>query len=195
MFINKRIIMWIMEDKKHIVCPVENSGSLDNFFRKMVHRPKRILGNYIKEGMTVLDFGCGPGVFVIPLASMVGKDGKVIAADLQQGMLDKVKKKSEAKGLNDRIILHKCPKESIGLTQKADFALAFYVVHELPDKNKFFSELHSILKKDGLFLMVEPKFHVSSKEFEETVRLAESQGFKKIKKKRIFISRAVLLKG
>ena len=75
------------------VCPPILAKTLDNFVRQFFHDPQKILKSYVKTGMTVLDFGCGPGVFSIPIAKMVGPSGRVIAADLQPGMLEKVRAK------------------------------------------------------------------------------------------------------
>jgi hypothetical protein len=61
---------------KNRVCPVERAGSLDNRFRRLLQNPRKILGPYIEEGMTVLDLGCGPGFFSIEIAQMVGKSGR-----------------------------------------------------------------------------------------------------------------------
>ena len=35
----------------------------------------------LQPGMTVLDFGCGPGSYVTPTARMVGDSGRVFALD------------------------------------------------------------------------------------------------------------------
>jgi hypothetical protein len=43
--------------EKTRVCPVERAGSLDNGIRKWLQNPRKILGPYIEEGMTVLDLG------------------------------------------------------------------------------------------------------------------------------------------
>ena len=43
--------------------------------------------------MTVLDVGCGPGFFTLDMARLVGPSGRVIAADLQEGMLEKLGQK------------------------------------------------------------------------------------------------------
>ena len=72
------------------VCPVALSGSLDNRIRRWLQNPEKILRPYITEGMAVLDVGCGPGFFSLEMARMVGKSGRVIAADMQEGMLQKV---------------------------------------------------------------------------------------------------------
>jgi ubiquinone/menaquinone biosynthesis C-methylase UbiE len=72
-----------MSIRNNRVCPVKRAGSLDNRIRRWIQNPKKILKPYIEEGMTVLDIGCGPGFFSIDMAQMVGKTGRVIAADLQ----------------------------------------------------------------------------------------------------------------
>ena len=118
------------------VCPVGLTWVLDNFFRRWIHNPRKIFNGLVKEGMTVLDVGCGPGVFSVAMADMVGKNGKVIAADLQDGMLEKVKSKLNES--NKAIIkLHKCGEERIGVTEKVDFVLVFYVLHEVPSQEGF----------------------------------------------------------
>jgi len=177
------------------VCPVERPGSLDNKLRKWLQSPVKILKPYIKEGMTVIDIGCGPGFFTIPLAELVGKNGKVIAADLQDGMLQKILRNINGTELEKRIDLHKCEQNKIGITEKADFILAFYVVHEIPDQENFFKEIKSLLNKDGMIFIVEPNFHVTKKSFEEMKRKAESSGLKLQGGNKLFLSRTVLLRN
>jgi ubiquinone/menaquinone biosynthesis C-methylase UbiE len=183
-----------MDKKTKRVCPVEGANALDNFLRKLVQNPKKILKDYVKEGMTVLDVGCGPGFFSVEIADIVGASGKVIAADLQQGMLDKIKHKIEGREIEKIIELHKCEEDRIGISTKVDFVLAFYMVHEVPDQDKFLKEIYSILKPDGTFFIIEPAFHVSKKAFEETVKRAGAIGFIQVKRSGIILSRAVVLK-
>ena len=177
------------------VCPVEKAGALDNKIRKWLQNPVKILKPYIKEGMTVIDVGCGPGFFTIPLAELVGKNGKVIAADLQDGMLQIVQQKIKGTELADRISLHKCEQDKIGITEKADFILAFYMVHEVPEQENFFKEIKSLLNKDGMVFIVEPKFHVSQKAFGEMLEKAKSFGLQPVESPQRFLSRTVLLKN
>ena len=117
-----------MNEKNNRICPVEKAGSLDNRIRRLIQNPKKILSPFIKEGMIVLDLGCGPGFFTISLAEMVGNTGRVIATDLQDGMLDKLKDKIEGTVLEKRIQLHKSENGKIGVEEKIDFALAFYMI-------------------------------------------------------------------
>lgn len=181
-----------MPDKSR-VCGVGSAWGLDNVVRKWVQDPNKILKNYVREGMTALDVGCGPGFFSIEMAKLVGKTGWVIAADLQEGMLDKLAAKTRGKEIGKRISLHQCDTDRIGITEKVDFVLAFYMVHEVPDQRKFFQELYSILKPGGKMLIVEPKFHVSLEDFKNTVSIAKEAGFKPLKREKVLLSRAVVL--
>lgn len=175
------------------VCPVERAGGLESWFRKLVHNPDRILGKYVRQGMTVVDAGCGPGAFTVPLAKMVGGNGKVIAVDLQQGMLDKLEAKIKGTEIKKIITLHKCNENNLGVKQKADFILAFYMVHEVPDIGQLLREFKTIMKKGAKLYLVEPSFHVGRKEFNQIIGQAKSLGFREIERPGIFLSRAVVL--
>ena len=120
------------------ICPSELSGGLDNQPRRLTQNPRKILKPYISEGMKVLDLGCGPGFFSIEIAKMVNESGKVIAADLQEGMLKRVTRKIKGTELEQRVMLHKCQDGTIGITEKVDFIFAFYMVHEVPDQDRLF---------------------------------------------------------
>jgi ubiquinone/menaquinone biosynthesis C-methylase UbiE len=180
---------------KNRVCPVERAGGLDNFFRKLLQNPRKILAPYIREGMTVLDLGCGPGFFTIEMAKMMHGTGKVIAADLQEGMLQKIEQKIAGKEIANSIKLHKCGDNSIGITEQVDFILAFYMIHEVPDKKNLFKELKSLLKPDGKLLIVEPLVHVSKDSFIIMTESLESIGFNVLDKPKVFFGRALLLKN
>ena len=175
------------------ICPVENAGALDNSIRKLLQNPRKILKPHIKKGMTVLDLGCGPGFFSIEMTKMLEGSGKVIAADLQGEMLEKVNKKITGTDLEHRIILHKCEINNIGITEKVDFILAFYMVHEVPDQNKIFEALKAILKPNGRLYIIEPKFHVSKKAFEIMINKLKNTGFDVIESPKVFFSRTALM--
>ena len=178
-----------MSRDRNRVCPVEIAGGLDTKLRRWLQNPYKLLHPFVHEGMTVLDVGCGPGFFSMAMGEMVGLSGNVIAADLQNGMLDIIRNKIEGTQLEKIIKLHKCEKDKIGYTGESDFILAFYMIHELPDQTRFFNELYSVLKPGGQLFIVEPKlFHVSGKEFSDTVGFAEKAGFKLMNRPRIRLS-------
>jgi ubiquinone/menaquinone biosynthesis C-methylase UbiE len=143
--------------------------------------------------MTVLDVGCGPGFFTIELARLVGPSGRVIACDLQPAMLQKLRAKTEGTDLAGRITLHRCEKDRLGVSEKVDFVLAFYMVHELPDLRAFFEEVASLLKPGGQVFIVEPPLHVSRAAFEETLRKAASAGLTLAASPRLPFNKAAIL--
>lgn len=175
------------------VCPSTFSGSLDNFLRRLAHKPEKILKPFIKEGMVVLDMGCGPGYFTKEMARLVGDGGKVIAADLQQGMLEKMIKNVRDCGFESRVESHLCQPKSTGITQKVDFILTFWMVHEVPDQTLFFNEMKSLLNPGGKILIAEPKIHVTKKAFSEMIKRIESAGFRVIDRPDITISRSLVI--
>lgn len=175
------------------ICPVEMAGCLDNRIRRWVQDPQKILARYIAEGMTVLDIDCGPGYFTIDMAQMVDMSGRVIAADLQEGMLQKLRDKIQGTELEERITLHKCEEGKIGVSEAVDFVLAFYMVHEVPNQENFFKQIGSTLKPNGQVLVVEPPFHVSMAEFEKCIRKARAAGFTTIERPKVFLSKAVVM--
>jgi ubiquinone/menaquinone biosynthesis C-methylase UbiE len=174
------------------VCPATFAGSLDNFFRQLIHKPDKILGPFIKNGMTVLDMGCGPGYFTTELARLVGEEGKVIAADLQKEMLEKMISKVRKYGLGKRVKAHQCQPWKTGVETKVDFILTFWMVHEVPDQQRFFEELKSLLNPEGKILIVEPKIHVTGNSFNAMIARLETAGFQIIDRPDVAISRSLL---
>jgi len=175
------------------VCPWWLCFTFDNIFRKLIQNPCKILKPYIKEGDTILDAGPGMGYFTIPLARLAGEKGHVIAADIQEKMLIALKKRAEHAGLDKHIILHLCSPDSLGIKEKVNFILAFWMVHEVPDKQRFLKELFSILEDNGTFLLAEPAIHVTRANFAETVNMAIQAGFTLRDSPRIFTSRTAIL--
>jgi ubiquinone/menaquinone biosynthesis C-methylase UbiE len=165
---------------------------LDNGIRRFFQDPKKIVGPYVKEGMTAMDIGCGPGMFTLAMARMVGEAGHVIAVDVQQEMLDVVKTKSERQGLSKRIRFHKSEPDSLGVTEKGEFILSFYMVHEVPDRDAFLRQVRDLLKPGGKYLIVEPSFHVSRAAYEETLGASRRAGLKPVFWPKVLLSRATL---
>ena len=174
------------------VCSAEHAGWLSTSLRKLVTNPERILRGLVAEGDIAVDLGCGPGFFTLPLAGMVGETGRVIAVDVQEGMLTKVRARAEQAGLASRIDLCDCSPERIGLVGPADFALAFWMLHEVPDQQSLLNEVYGMLKDGGRFLFVEPAGHVSADRFRESIELAGKAGLFPIATPRLAFSRAKL---
>ena len=188
-----KILDLIFVRDKH-VCPWWLCFTFDNIFRKMIHDPYKILGSYIKAGDTVLDVGPGMGYFTIPMARMAGVEGRVIAADIQEKMLLALKKRAGQAGVDKSITVHLSSRDFLGIKEQVNFILAFWMVHEVPDRKRFLNELFSVLKDNGTFLLAEPGIHVTKANFEKTVNSAEQAGFTISARPEIFLSRSVLFK-
>ena len=183
-----------MFGRKKRVCPVSHAGTLDNRLRRWLQDPVKILAPFLREGMTVLDLGCGPGFFTLDMASLVGTSGRVIASDLQEGMLEKIRAKIHDCELAPRITLHRCPPDRVDVAAQVDFVLAFYMLHEVPDQEVFFREINSLLKPGGQVLVVEPPLHVSKKAFAETLNTARTVGFTPAPGPKVLFSKTAILR-
>ena len=178
------------------VCPWWMGYFLINPLRKLFQNPHKILSPHIKRGITAVDVGSGMGYFTIPMAQLVGDNGRIIAVDLQEKMLARLNKRACKYKVDNQILAHLCSENSLDLDNyngKIDFALAFAVMHELPDQKKILQELYDLLKDGGRILLAEPVGHVSNKEFANTADLACQIGFKKVEKSVIKRSHVVML--
>lgn len=182
-----------MPEPPSSVCPVALAGHLDSRIRRWLQNPRRLLAPYVREGMTVLDFGCGPGFFTLELARLVGPSGRVLAVDLQPEMLELVRLKAHGTELAARITLHPCQPNRLGVAEPLDFVLAFYVLHELPDPRAFLAELRPLFTPGGQLLIVEPPLHVSKAAFAVTLRVATEAGFRVVARPRILFNHVALL--
>lgn len=189
--------MGITNTKKHYctsqVCPWWLAYFFDNPLRRLIHHPVKLLSPYLKPGMTATDIGCGMGFFTIGMARIVGDRGKVIVADLQPEMLKITIRRARKKGVNGIIKTHLCKTDSIGIDEKVDFALSFWVVHETPDPQRFLTEIKSILKPNAKFLLVEPIHHVTKNSMKRIVATARDAGFTLLETPKVVLSRAALL--
>jgi ubiquinone/menaquinone biosynthesis C-methylase UbiE len=175
------------------ICPWWGGYFIDNWLRRLLHDPAKIVGPYVKPGMTVMDVGCGMGMFSIAMAKMVGNEGRVIAVDLQQKMLDMLRKRAEKEGVVDRIRFHKCEQDRLRIEEPVDFALAMMMIHEVPDQKRLLREIYGCLKPGDKLLVVEPKIHVPGTAFKKTVAMAMELGFRQTAEPRVHGCRAVVL--
>lgn len=151
--------------------------TLDNPVRQLAHPPKKLLGGFVRPGMTVVDAGCGTGLFSLAMARMVGPEGRVVAVDLRPEPLAVLRARAERDGLRPVVETRQCAADDLGDLPACDFALAFYMAHEVPDIGRFFNRLHQSLRPGSAVLLIEPRFHVTRTFFEGELEAAAHAGF------------------
>ena len=121
----------------------------------------------IKPNSKVLDFGCGPGSYIIHVSKTVGENGKVYALDIHPLAVKKVNgivSKSELS--NVETIFSDC---ATGLPDREiDVVLLYDVFHMLDDKKKVLLEIHRVLKDDGILSFSD--HHMKEKEILSEMR-------------------------
>ncbi len=164
----------------HGVCPWWAGYFLASPVRRWLQDPGAIVAPFVSEGFIVLEPGPGMGFFTLELARRVGPEGRVLAVDLQPKMLNGLRRRAARAGLAERIDARVCTTDNLGIEDYAgrvDFALAFAMVHEVPEPTALFKELRRALKTSGKLLFAEPAGHVQAKAFEATLEQAHGAGF------------------
>ena len=155
----------------HRVCPWWLGYLLASPVRRLLQDPRKILSPFIAGGMTVLEPGPGMGFFTIEMARLVGEKGTIVAVDIEPKMLEGLRRRARREGVLDRMDVRQATPSGLGLQDldgRVDFALAFAVIHELPDQERFFADVHAALKSGGEVLVAEPRGHVKEPEFRAT---------------------------
>ncbi|HNS22647.1 MAG TPA: methyltransferase domain-containing protein [Sedimentisphaerales bacterium] len=121
--------------------------------RDLIRPPARVLLNVgVKTGMTVLDFGCGPGGFSLAAARIVEPEGLVYALDVQQAALESVRRAAIRRGISN---LHPIPADQVSQVpeESVDIALLYDVLHiviEPVATREILLSIHRVLKPDGV---------------------------------------------
>lgn len=117
--------------------------------RNIVRPRKNVLEEAgIEPGFQVLDYGCGPGGYIRPLADLVGSEGKIYALDIHPLAISRVQKIAKRSGIkNVETIQSDC---QTGLPDgHLDLVLLYDVFHDLSNGSDVLQELHRVLKHGG----------------------------------------------
>jgi len=184
--------------RDHHTCPFWVGYLLASPLRKLGENPGSILAPWVAPGMTALDAGCAMGFFSLPLARLVGAEGRVICVDLQARMLRNLSRRARRRKLDRIIETRACSQEDLGLGDLAgavDLALAAHVVHETAYPRRFLTAIRGVLRPAGTLLLLEPRGHVSDRAFDETRRLALEVGFSELERRQLARSRMLVLQS
>ncbi len=109
----------------------------------------------IPEGSTVADLGAGTGYFTWRLAQRAGPQGKVIAVDIQQKMLDLVAKEVEQHDLRNVDLVLGGETDPHLPEKSLDLVLIAYAYHEFSQPEKIMAAVRRSLKPGGRVVLLE----------------------------------------
>jgi ubiquinone/menaquinone biosynthesis C-methylase UbiE len=109
----------------------------------------------IKKGSVVADVGAGVGYHVWRLADVVGPTGKVIGEDIQEGMIQLMKRNIDERKLRNVEIIHGTPNDPKLPPNALDLILMVDVYHEFSDPVTMMRHIREALKPEGRVVLVE----------------------------------------
>jgi len=117
--------------------------------------------------MRVLDYGCGSGKFTIPTSRMVGCNGVVYALDIDDKALQTIRRLAESQGLTNINYIHWSEGSELPIdSHSLDLVLLIDVIQEIPDWDRLFRILTSLLKIGGIIAVF--PMHISINKVIET---------------------------
>lgn len=180
-FILWQIVIRIARRYFNFPAPAFIGRFLDSGYRRRIQPPSKLISRSgIKDGMKVLEVGCGSGAFTTFVAMAVGVKGEVFALDIQRDMLKQLEKKLSKKENQDikniKLIegdAHNLPFDD----DSFDLVYTVTVLQEIPDKNKALHEIKRVLKPGGILavteLLPDPDYPLKS----TTIRIGTNAGF------------------
>jgi SAM-dependent methyltransferase len=148
---------WRALARRHALpCPPEFIWLLENRAMERVAGSASLMDRAgIVPGMDVLDAGCGPGRLTIPLAERVGERGSVLAVDLQEEMLSRLKARLEARRITNVRTLQAALGSGALPAGTFDRALLVAVLGEIPDRASTLREIRRSLRPGGVLSVTE----------------------------------------
>lgn len=173
-------LVWLYARRRRPVpCPAAASFLLENGFMERRAGSGLLLDRAgVAEGMRVLDVGCGPGRLSLPAAERVGPDGLVVALDIQEAMLKKLRARAAEQGIVNIRIVHAGIGEGKIERGFFDRALMVTVLGEVRDRERALQEVFAALKPGGILSITEVLPDPDYQPREKVRRLAEAAGFK-----------------
>lgn len=116
---------------------------------------KKTIKENLKDGSTLVDLGSGSGFYTI-LSSKINENGKIIAVDLSNTMLGRLKETMEKKGIGKNVEIRNEDIEHTTIAENtADIIVLSNVLHELKDARDIIKEMNRILKPGGVIIASE----------------------------------------
>ncbi len=132
---------------------------LDGEKRFGVTDPGPMLGELgVTAGSTVVDYGCGPGLFTLAAARLAGSGGTVYAVDLEPRMVELARRRAAEAGLaNVRAVSSDGMRAALP-DGVADFILCVQIMHyhaKREDRVAVACDLRRLLRPDGRVIIMQ----------------------------------------
>ena len=115
----------------------------------------------LKHWYTVLDMGCGPGMYALAMAEIIGDGGRVYAADLWEEGVARLQERIERRGTKNVTPILADVSKTLPLPgDSLDLILMATVLHDLKEagvQDGALAEARRLLKRHGVFAVVEFK--------------------------------------
>jgi ubiquinone/menaquinone biosynthesis C-methylase UbiE len=132
--------------------PERLAFTLNSRVRRFLEPPDRLISKLcLRASDVVVDFGCGPGFYTIPIAKVVAR---TIAADISPRMLERTDSNATKNGVTVVLLATDGTEIKLG-DESADLIFLNHVFHEIVDKRRVLSEFLRILKRSGRLAIVE----------------------------------------
>ena len=143
---------------------VDDSGDPGWFIRFLDASRKRLVAAarsnpaaifpWAREGMRVLDVGCGTGELLQPLAGLLGESGRITGVDLSQALIAEARRRGRADGAP--ITFETGNATAMAYADEAfDVVTANLLLQHLADPAPALAEMVRVLRRGGSLLIVE----------------------------------------
>lgn len=152
------LVAWLawrlVSGRRSLPCPTSLAWLLDNPFTTSYHSTV-VSRLELAPGLQVLDAGCGPGLLTTAIAAYVAPQGRVLALDIQPGMIAKAKARAAKAGFSNIDYIVAPLGQGLLPDSRFDRALLVTVLGEIPDKVAALREIRSSLKPGGFVSITE----------------------------------------
>jgi len=181
LFVLHQVVLRIVRKFFHFPAPTFIGRFLDSSYRKRLQPPEKVTQRTgIKQGMRVIEIGCGSGAFTTFAARVVGEKGKVFAFDIQPKMLRQLEKKltqPQNKDIKNIELIEGNANDLPFAANSFDLVYMITVLQEIPDRNKALQEIKRVLKPGGILAVTEflpdPDYPLKS----TTIKIGKKAGF------------------
>ena len=175
------VIARIFRKRVHFPAPAFMGPLLDSNLRRKIQPPDKLIERSgIRQGMRVLEIGCGSGAYTTTVARAVGEKGKVYGLDIQPKMLEQLSRKlarPENRDIKNIELIESSAYELPFEDNSLDLVYMITVLPEIPDQQRALQRIKRVLKPNGILAITELLLDPDYPPKTATIRTGERAGF------------------